>query len=182
MAAEPTAVQNALNGHKECTLMAHEAVDGMLTVAKLKRGLLGGAVYTDVTIRRDDGDVRRLGTVMVLSNMTHAMVPGSRGRFYAYNVLGTKGVYGFRPHGRPSYGAFPVRFEMMLLGMAVANLLLAIFFVATGSGFAWLSGVTSLVTLAGGALFLATRLGAMRAYRADDPVIPSDADLRRARA
>ena len=162
--------------------MAHEPVDGMLMVAQLKRRLLGGAVYTDVTIRRNDGDVRRLGTVLVLNDVDHAMVPGNRGRFYAYNVLGTKGIHGFRPVGRTAHGSFPQRFEVMLLSLGLLNLLLTVYFLSTGNGFAWISGATSLLGLTCGALFLRARTVAMRAYHQDDPNFTSKAEHRSARA
>ena len=148
--------------------MAHERIDGMLIVAKLKRGLLGGAAYTDVAIRRDDGDVRRLGTLMILDDMKHALVPGSRGRFYAYNVAGSKGIYAFRPEGRPARGRFPIRWEIMMYSMGLMNILMAWYFFASGSGLRWLPLVFGILLPIFGIWFTATRMAAMRTYREDE--------------
>jgi len=160
--------------------MAYEAVDGMLTVAQLNRSLFGGVIYTDVAVRRDDGDVRRLGTIMVIGDMKAAMVPGTRGRFYAFNVLGTKGIFGIRQFGRPPRCAFPVRFEVTSLALGLIALLLTAYFVATGSGFAWVSGLTSAVSLVSAAMYARERVSATRLFRTDDRELTPGSEWRSA--
>ena len=162
--------------------MAHVSIDGMVTVAKLKRGLLGGAVYKDVTIRKDDGDTRRLGTIMVSNDMKHALVPGARGRFYAYDVLGSKGVYGFRPACGRAHGRFPFRWEIMGYGLGVANLLVVLSWIILSAKMPFLTTALFIAMTGMGVLFTVNRLAAMRAYRADEVSVPSRADLRAASA
>jgi|GEM_PF-4663690 len=156
------------------TQMAHFHLDGTLVVAKLKRDLIGGGVYKDVTVRDGEGSERNVGTIMALDDMKPVMVPGTRGRFYFYDVAGTKGVYGARLIGGRAHACFPWRWEIMTAGMAVLNLLMALFWQISGS-FAPLATVLGLACLVMAALFLRTRTGAMRRYRGDDACVPAAA-------
>jgi hypothetical protein len=148
--------------------MAHYHVDGTLVVAKLKRRLIGGAVYTDVAVRREDGTHRRIGTVMALDDMKPAMVPGTRGRFYFYDVLGSKGIHAVRPVGGKAHAYFPYRWDLMSGGMAALNLMMALGWWLLAGSFAPFATALGLLCLIMSVMFLRTRIGAMRDYRADD--------------
>ncbi len=162
--------------------MAHFHVDGTLVVAKLKRNLLGGGVYQDVTVRREDGSHRNVGTLTVLSDMKGAMAPGTRGRFYFYDVLGSKGLYGARPIGAKARAHFPYRWDVMFAGMGALNLLMALGWWLIAGSLAPFAITLGLLCLTVEALFVQTRIAAMRAYRSDDPRAPSHAELRGAEA
>ena len=162
--------------------MAHFHVDGTLVVAKLKRNLLGGGIYQDVTVRGEDGSHRNLGTLTVLSDMQAAMAPGTRGRFYFYDVLGSKGLYGARPIGARARVHFPWRWDAMFAGMGALNLMMAIGWWLAAGSFAPFAITLGLLCLVMEALFVQTRIGAMRDYRADDPRAPSPSELRGAEA
>jgi hypothetical protein len=162
--------------------MAHFHVDGTLVVAKLKRNVLGGGVYQDVTVREEDGSHRNIGTLTVLSDMKAAMAPGTRGRFYVYDVLGSKGLYGARPVGAKARAYFPYRWDVMFAGMGALNLLMALGWWLAAGSFAPFAIVLGLLCLTMEALFVQTRIGAMRNYRSDDARVPSGAELRRAEA
>lgn len=162
--------------------MTHYHVDGTLVVAKLKRRLIGGAVYTDVAVRREDGTYRNVGTIMALDDMKPAMVPGTRGRFYFYDVLGSKGIHAVRPVGAKAHAYFPYRWDLMTTGMGALNLLMALGWWLLAGSFAPFATVLGLLCLTMGGMFLHTRIGAMRDYRADDPLAPSAAELRSADA
>src|SRR5690349_19104151 len=79
-----TAHDNAMKGSS--IIMSHRQIDGTLIVAQLKRRFAGGGLYKDVTVRTPDGRDEKLGTLMVLKDVQHGLVPGCRGRFYSYNV------------------------------------------------------------------------------------------------
>jgi hypothetical protein len=162
--------------------MAHYHVDGTLVVAKLKRRLVGGAVYTGVTVRREDGTHRAVGTIMALDDMKLAMVPGTRGRFYFHEVLGTKGIHALRPVGGTAQLYFPRRWEVMSTGLGALNLLMALGWWLLAGSFAPLAALLGLLCLATGFMFLRTRIGAMRDYRADDSPAPATPKLRSADA
>jgi hypothetical protein len=160
--------------------MAHFHVDGTLVVAKLKRNLMGGAAYQDVTVRCDDGSHRNVGTLTVLNDMKPMMAPGTRGRFYFYDVLGSKGLYGARPVGARARAYFPYRWDIMFAGMGALNLLMAIGWWLLAGSVAPFTITIGLLCLVIEALFVQTRIGAMREYHGDDPRAPSAADLRAA--
>jgi hypothetical protein len=162
--------------------MAHYHLDGTLVVAKLKRRLIGGAVYSDVTVRREDGTHRNIGTIMALDEMKPAMVPGARGRFYLYDVLGTKGIHAIRPVGGKAQAYFPYRWDLIFNVMGALNLFMALGWWLLAGSFALFATLLGLLCLAMGALFLRTRISAMRAYRADDPHAPTSSELRSADA
>jgi hypothetical protein len=162
--------------------MAHYHVDGTLVVAKLKRRLMGGAVYTDVAVRREDGTHRVIGTIMALDDMKAAMAPGTRGRFYFYDVLGSKGIYGVCPAGGLAHAGFPSRWELMSGGMGALNLSMALGWWLLAGSFAPFATALGLLCLVMAGIFLRTRIEAMRDYRADDRSAPSAADLRSADA
>jgi hypothetical protein len=160
--------------------MSQSHLDGTLVVAQLKRSLLGGAVYTDVTVRDCKGGLKKLGTLTVLDDIRHAMVPGSRGRFYHYNMLGSKGVHGFRPVCGKAHGHFPYRWELMGWGLGLLNLMLVLIRLLTEGKIALWSVGFGLLGLVLGVIFSATRIAADKAYRADDAVMPSKAQLKAA--
>lgn len=162
--------------------MSHYHIDGTIKVAKLKRRLIGGAVYTDVALRENAGSERRIGTLMVLDDMKHAMVPGGGGRFYFHDVLGTKGVHGFRPIGGQARGSFPGRWEAMFLTLGLLNLALVAGWLMLDGRIAWLAACFGLASMVTTGLFAATRMAAMRAYRDDDPRIRADREPRAASA
>lgn len=162
--------------------MAHFHVDGTMVVAKLKRNLLGGGVYQDVTVRQEDGSHRRIGTLTVLSDMKPVMAPGTRGRFYFYDVLGSKGIYGARPVGAKAHAYFPYRWDIMFAGLGTLNLLMAVGWWLLGGSFAPFATGMGLLCLVIEMLFVQTRIGAMRDFRSDDPHAPSSAELRAANA
>lgn len=160
--------------------MAHGHVDGTLVIAKLKRVVLGGAIYTDVTIRRDDGTHEAIDTVVTADELKPAMVPGTRGRFYHYDVLGAKGVHGFRPLDGIARAYFPYRWDLMTSGLGAINLLVALGWWLLQGSFAPVAVISGTIGLVMGSLFLATRITALRSYHADDAVAPSGAELRTA--
>jgi len=160
--------------------MAHQHVDGTLVVAKLGRRVFGGTVYTDVTVLRDDGSHRAIGTVLALEDLNPAMVPGSRGRFYFYDVAGTKGIHGFRPVRGKAHAHFPLRWDGVAGGIGGSNLLMALGWYLIGGSFAPFAILLGLLGAVLAALFLDTRTSAMRAYRADDASAPIAAELRAA--
>lgn len=162
--------------------MSHFFIDGTITTARLKRPLIGGAVYTDVTVRQDDGDQRRVGAMMVLNDMKHAMAPGARGRFYFHNVLGTKGIHGFRPASGAGLGSFPGRWVIMTLVFGLLNLSLVAGWLLLGDGFGAFTFATGLTCLSLSAAYAIVGSAAMRAYRADQPRGPARGKLRPAPA
>jgi hypothetical protein len=167
---------------RETESMAHYFEDGTIVVAKLKRKLIGGAVYTDVTVRREDGSHRNIGTIMALEGMWPAMVPGTRGRFYFHDVLGSKGIHGVRPVGGQAHFYFPYRWDLMTIGMGSLNLLMALGWWLLAGSFAPFATALGLLCLTLGGLFIRTRIGATREYRADDPHARSSSELRSADA
>lgn len=162
--------------------MAHRHIDGMLTVAQLKRGLIKGAVYKDVTVRTDQGDIRRVGTMMITTDMQYAMTPGSRGRFYFYDVWGTKGLYGFRPVGGEAHARFPTRWEIMGYGIGGLNLLLVAALYLLDGKLPLLSLIFGALGIVMGAVFTATRTAGMRAWNQDGRSGHTRADLHAAQA
>jgi hypothetical protein len=148
--------------------VSHQAVDGTLVVAQLKRNLLGGAVYKDVTVREADGNHRNLGTILVLNDMRHAMAPGSRGRFYFYDVLGSKGIHAFRPKGGTAHMHFPYRWDIMSWGLGVLNLMVAMAWYMLDGRIPYWTTTFGVLGIVLGVVFLTTRLSATKAYRADE--------------
>lgn len=162
--------------------MPHFFIDGTITTARLKRALIGGAVYTDVTVRQDDGDQRRIGAMMVLNDLKHAMAPGARGRFYFHNLLGTKGIHGFRPGHGEGRGSFPGRWVATSLIIGLLNLSLVAGWLLAGEGFGPFTFATGLLCLTLSAAYAAVSSAAMRAYRADEPRGPTSGTPRPAAA
>jgi len=158
--------------------MSHFLIDGTITTARLKHRLIGGAVYTDVTVRQDDGDQRRIGSMMVLNDLKHAMIPGARGRFYFHNVLGTKGIHGFRPLAGAGLGSFPGRWIVMTLIIGLLNLSMVAGWLLLGEGFGSFTFATGLICLTLSAAYTVVSNAAMRAYRADDALGPNSGKLR----
>jgi hypothetical protein len=158
--------------------MAHYHVDGTLVVAKLRRNLIGGGAYQDVMIRQEDGSHRSIGTLTVLDDMKQMMVPGTRGRFYFYDVLGSRGLYGARPIGAKARAYFPYRWDLMFAGMGALNLLMALGWWLLSGSFAPFALTLGLLCLVFELLFLQARVGGMKSYRADDPRAPSPAELQ----
>lgn len=158
--------------------MSHFFIDGTITTARLKRPLIGGAVYTDVTVRQNDGDQRRIGSMMVLNDLRHAMAPGARGRFYFHNVLGTKGIHGFRPEQGPALGSFPGRWVAMCVIIGLLNMSLVAGWLLLGEGFGPFTFGTGLMCLSLAAVYAIVSNAAMRAYRADDRAGPGPGKLR----
>jgi hypothetical protein len=161
--------------------MAHFHVDGTLVVARLGRNLAGGGLYRDVTVREQGGQHRNLGTILALAHMKPAMTPGTRGRFYFYDVAGAKGIYGVRPLGGRAQAYFPHRWHLTTLGMGILNLLTALFWFLMGS-FAPFAAAMGILCLVLAASVLRTRIGAMRSYRADDACVPGATELCAAEA
>ncbi len=149
--------------------MSHFHVDGTITIAKLKRPLLGGAVYTDVIVRQDDGDQRRVGALMAHRDMRQAMVPGARGRFYFHNVLGSKGIHGFRAAGGQSLASFPGRWAGIFLSLGALNVALVAFWLMVGERIGWVTFGMGLACLILAGIYGVAGSAAMRAYRADAP-------------
>lgn len=162
--------------------MSHFHIDGRIAVARLKRPLLGGGVYTDIVIRQDDGDQRRVGTLMVHSDMRHAMVPGARGRFYFHNVLGSKGIHGFRAAGGQGFGSFPGRWIGIFGSLGLLNMALVAFWLMIGERIGWLTFGMGLACLILAGIYGAACNAAMRAYRADDARGQAPATLHTAAA
>ena len=160
--------------------MSHGHVDGTLVVAQLKRRLLGGAVYKDVTIRREDGSTRNLGTIMVLDDMRNAMVPGGRGRFYHYDVMGSKGIHGFRPVGGRAHAHFPYRWDLMSWCIGLLNLMVVAMWLMLDGSYAYWASAFGIMGIVMGVIFANTRVAAMRAYLADEATAPSARQLRAA--
>lgn len=107
--------------------MAHRAIDGTLTVARLSgMPVLGGATYRDVTFKRADGREERIGRMLVLDDLRPVMVPGTRGRFYFHDVGGTRGMHGFRAPSGEAYGSFPLRWERMMALVGLLSLVTAL--------------------------------------------------------
>ncbi len=158
--------------------MSHDKVDGMVIVAKLKRRLIGGAVYQDVAIRRDDGDVRRVGTILALDDIRHALVPGSRGRFYVYDLFGTKGLYGFRPIGGNAHARFPQRWAIIFAMMGLLNLMVTAGWLLLDGRLAMLPTALAIMSITLSILFVCSRSAAMRTWRADDPDVRAAALMR----
>lgn len=157
--------------------MAHGHVDGTLVIAKLQRGVTGGAVYEDVTVRRDDGTHEAIGTVLAADEVKSAMVPGSRGRFYFFDVLGASGIHGFRPVNGKACAYFPYRWDMMTTGLGVINLLVALGWWTVEGSFAPVATIFGLIGLVIGTLFFTTRTAAMRSYRADEAAATTAQEL-----
>lgn len=158
--------------------MSHFHIDGTITIAKLKRPLIGGAVYTDVTVRQDDGDQRRIGALMVHTDMRHAMVPGARGRFYFHNVAGSKGIHGFRPKGAQANGSFPGRWAGIFLALGLLNMALVAFWLMVGERIGWFTFGMGLACLILAGVYGVAGSFAMRAYRTDNPRGPAPGTLR----
>jgi hypothetical protein len=159
--------------------MSHGHTDGTLVVAQLKRRLLGSAaVYKDVTIRRGDGSTRNLGTILVLDDMRDAMVPGSQGRFYHYDVLGSKGVHGFRPVSGRAHARFPLRWDIMCWGIGLLNLLVVAMWLMLNGSYAYWASAFAIIGVIMGVMFTSTRIAAMKAYGADDAGPPGSDELR----
>lgn len=152
-------------------------MEGVLVVARLKRRVIGRAVYTDVTFRQEDGSHRNIGTLIALDDMKLRMAPGNRGRFYVYDLLGTKGVYGARTVGARPYVHFPARWHVMAGGVGLLNLLMALLWYLVDGSIAPFSIGPALGCSAIAALFLKTRLDAMRVFRVDDAAVPHLAEL-----
>lgn len=161
--------------------MPHFFIDGIITTARLKQPLIGGATYTDITIRQDDGDQRRIGAMMVLNDMKHAMAPGARGRFYFHNLLGTKGIHGFRPAGGTGIASFPGRWIFVTLAFGLLNLSLVAGWLARGEGFGAVAFAAGLICLTLSGAYGIVGRAAMRAYRADEPHGPGTPRPARAR-
>lgn len=106
--------------------MMHRPIEGTLTVARLKRSLLGQSVYTDVTVRRMDGSREPIGTIVISDTLRDALVPGASGRFYFHDIAGTRGMHGFKPAGGAARMAFPMLHERMFAVFGGINLLLAL--------------------------------------------------------
>jgi hypothetical protein len=147
--------------------MSHRALDGTLAVARLSRSILGGTVYKDVTIRLAGGREERLGTLMVLDDMRPFMVPGTAGRFYVYDVGGSKGLHGFRAPNGDGHIGFPLRWERMM-GMAGAlNLFMAAFYLLVDGEFAYWSSFFGVFGIVLAIVFFSVRRSSEAAFAAD---------------
>lgn len=155
--------------------MSHRILDGTLAVARLSRSVIGGAVYKDVTIRFAGGREERLGTLMVLNDMRPFMVPGMAGRFYVYDVGGSKGLHGFRaPSGEGRIG-FPLRWERMMGIVGALNLFMAAFYLLVDGEFAYRSSFFGVFGMVFAVVFFSVRRSSEAAFAADArrPAIPA---------
>lgn len=148
--------------------MSHRFVDGTLVIARLSRSILGGALYKDVTVRSLDGRDEKLGSLMVLSGLKPVMVPGTRGRFYVYDVAGSKGVHGFRSSNGDAYAFFPLRWERLLAIIGLLNLSMAAGWLLADGVFAYWSSFFGVACSLFAIIFMNVRRASMAAFASDN--------------
>lgn len=102
--------------------MMNRPIEGVITAATRKASAFGQTVYRDVTLRRADGVEQKLGGVMVAAKLEQALQPGSEGRFFFHDVMGSQGMHGFAPRGGKTELAFPKLVEHVFAALALVNL------------------------------------------------------------
>lgn len=141
--------------------MMHRPIEGILTVARLKRSLLGQSVFTDVTVRRFDGSHERIGDIVLSDRLRDALVPGASGRFYFHDVAGTKGMHGFKPAGGTARMAFPTLHERIFAAFGGLNLALAIGWLLLTGNLRLLPLLVGVLAMTGWVIYRASRQAIM---------------------
>lgn len=104
--------------------MMNHRIEGVLVEAKLRRGMFGQHSYDDVTVRRGDGWEVKLSRVSVAAEMRSLMVPGTQGEFHFHEVVGLKGMHGFKSAAGEVKGAFPRLIEDAFGALTMINLVM----------------------------------------------------------
>lgn len=104
--------------------MTNYAVDGTLIIARLRRKLPGGdSLFDEIIIQKPDGSASTMKSARVSGDVLRNMVPGIRGRFYLFDVAGSKGVAGFRGSDGTTAYRFPTFFEVVMGALVALNIL-----------------------------------------------------------
>ena len=114
--------------------MMNRPIEGVVIAATLRGSAFGQRVYQGVTLRRRDGVEQELGGVMVAGALAGALTPGSEGRFYFHDIMGTQGLHGYQPAGGKTAIAFPRLVERVFGLLAALNLALVAAWIAADGG------------------------------------------------
>lgn len=139
----------------------HRPIEGTLTVARLKRSLLGQSVFTDVTVRRIDGSHEAIGNIVVSDSLRDALIPGASGRFYFHDVAGTRGMHGFKPASGTARIAFPILHERIFAAFGGLNIALAIGLMLLTGELRLLPLLVGVVAMTGWVIYRASRQAIM---------------------
>ena len=139
----------------------HRPIEGTLTVARLKRSLLGQSVFTDVTVRRIDGSHEAIGNIVVSDSLRDALIPGASGRFYFHDVAGTRGMHGFKPACGTARIAFPILHERIFAAFGGLNIALAIGLMLLTGELRLLPLLVGVVAMTGWVIYRASRQAIM---------------------
>jgi hypothetical protein len=149
----------------ECDAMMNRAIDGIVTVARLKRGALGQSIYSDVTIRRTDGSLEQLGSLVVANALRDVLAPGTGGRFYFHDIMGARGLHGFQPAGQAARMMFPRVNELALGLMGLLNLVMVFGWMLMDGGLRVLPFMIGVACVIGWAVFTASRQALTHDFR-----------------
>lgn len=104
--------------------MMNQVIEGMIVRAEPRRGRFGQQAFDAVTVRRADGSEARIGRVSVPAELASAMAPGTHGRFFFHDVMGRRGLHGFKPEKGAVRGAFPRMIEDAFGALTMVNLVI----------------------------------------------------------
>ena len=104
--------------------MMNRAIEGVLVEAKLRGGLFGQLSYEQVTVLQADGREVALGSVAVAADLRDTLVIGTHGRFFFHDVVGFKGLHGFKSADGSVRTAFPRLIEDAFGALTMINLVM----------------------------------------------------------
>ncbi len=152
--------------------MATSMVDGTVEEVVLKRRRSKMSFYRQIRFRLDDGSTRTSSRAHVSNNVADLLVPGTRGRFYAFTAFDHRGISGVRTDdGREAFGVGRQN-EYAGLGVFVSMTLLTILYWTVLEKLSLLSLILAVLGLPMYFLYRQNRLDAEKAFRRDSGYRP----------
>ena len=148
--------------------MAVSTIDGTLEEAVVKRTFARVISYERLRFRLADGGEKVLTKIVAEKGLAEHLQPGTRGRFYLFNVVDHKGVCGLRDASGGAWFAFIKGAEngMLICAAVGATALLLSVLLRT-----WITSWAVISLLIGVPMYIAyraARLEAERRFAADD--------------
>jgi hypothetical protein len=142
--------------------MAVSTIDGTLEEAVVKRSYARVIAYERLRFRLADGGEKVVNKIVAEKGLAERLQPGTRGRFYLFQVADHKGVCGLRDASGGAWFAFIKGTEnVMLLSIAVgATALLLSLLLRT-----WLTSWAVISLLIGAPMFILYRRARQEAER-----------------
>lgn len=149
--------------------MGVSIIDGRVDTADIKRENKNFRQYATLRFVTEEGREQTIKNAIAANGVAEHLRPGSTGRFYLFNSVDMRGVYGFRDSAGTVTRAFPglnERLGLIAIGVALAAIVL---YELAGDG----TPVIVLIALLLGGLgyFFSrrARIEVERAFAADNP-------------